>query len=78
MKMLISKLTALAEQQHLDNIDKLKGEKNEIAWGSQIRSYVFHPYSLIKDHRSGYETGNIQKFMNGDINECIFSLAKIS
>lgn len=76
MKMLISKLTALAEQQHLDSIDKLKGDKNEIAWGNQIRSYIFHPYSMIKDHRSGWETGNIQKYMSGSINECLFSLIK--
>ena len=74
MRMLISKLTAMAEQQHLDSIDKLKGEKNDIAWGNQIRSYVFHPYSMIKDHRSNYETSNIQKFMSGNINECLFSL----
>ena len=76
MKMLISKLTALAEQQHLDSIDKLKGDKNEIAWGNQIRSYIFHPYSMIKDHRSGWETSNTQKYMSGSINECLFSLIK--
>lgn len=76
MRMLISKLTALAEKEHLDSIDKLKGDKNEIAWGSQIRSYVFHPYSMIKDHRTGYETSNIQKFMSGYMNECLFSLMK--
>lgn len=76
MKMLISKLTALAEQEHLDSIDKLKGNKSEIAWGNQIRSYVFHPYSMIKDHRSNWETGNIQKYMAGNINECMFSLIK--
>ena len=74
MKMLISKLTVLAEQQHLEHIEQLQGQKNEIAWGNQIRSYVFHPYSMIKDHRSGYETSNIQKYMNGNINECLFSL----
>jgi peptide chain release factor 2 len=78
MKMLESKLTALAEQQHLDSIDKLKVEKRDIAWGNQIRSYVFHPYTVIKDHRSGYETGNIQKFMSGHINECLFSLMNLS
>lgn len=77
MKMLISKLTALAEQEHLDSIDKLKGNKSEIAWGNQIRSYVFHPYSMIKDHRSGYEIGNVQKFMSGNIDECLFSLIKL-
>lgn len=76
MKMLISKLTALAEQEHLDSIDKLKGNKSEIAWGNQIRSYVFHPYSMIKDHRSNWETGNVQKYMAGNINECMFSLIK--
>ena len=78
MKMLISKLTAMAEQQHLDSIDKLKGDKNDIAWGNQIRSYVFHPYSMIKDHRSNYETSNVQKYMSGNINECLFSLISLN
>ena len=78
MKMLISKLTAMAEQQHLDSIDKLKGDKSEIAWGNQIRSYVFHPYSMIKDHRSNYETSNIQKYMSGNINVCLFSLISLN
>ena len=74
MKVLSSKLLALAEQEHLDDIAKLKGAKTEIAWGNQIRSYVFHPYSMVKDHRSGYETGNVQKFMNGELNDCMMSL----
>lgn len=69
MKMLKSKLLDLKEKEHKDKIEDLKGVQREIAWGSQIRSYVFHPYSLVKDHRTGYETGNIDAVMNGDLND---------
>ena len=69
MKMLKSKLLNLKEQEQKDTIDELKGEQKDIAWGSQIRSYVFHPYQLVKDHRTGYETGNVDAVMNGDLNE---------
>ena len=67
MKMLKSKLIEIKEREHLDKIDDIKGEQREIAWGSQIRSYVFMPYTLAKDHRTGYEQGNIQAVMDGDI-----------
>ena len=77
LSILKGKLVALAEEQHKDTIAELKGIKNEIAWGHQIRSYVFHPYSLIKDHRNNYETGNTTSFMNGDIDECLYSLLAI-
>lgn len=67
MKMLKSKLIKIKEQEHLEKIDDIKGVQKEIAWGSQIRSYVFMPYTLVKDHRTGYEQGNVQAVMDGDI-----------
>lgn len=67
MNMLRSKLFALAQAAHMDKIEDLKGNQMEIAWGSQIRSYVFCPYTMAKDHRTGYEMGNIQDVMDGDI-----------
>ena len=67
MKMLKSKLLDLKEKEHKDKIEDLKGVQREIAWGSQIRSYVFCPYTLVKDHRTGYEVGNVEAVMNGDL-----------
>ena len=67
MKMLKSKLFAIKEREHLDKIEAIKGDMKDIAWGSQIRSYVFHPYSMVKDHRTDYEVGNVQAVMDGDI-----------
>ena len=67
MKMLKSKLFAIKEREHLDRIEAIKGDMKEIAWGSQIRSYVFHPYSMVKDHRTDYEVGNVQAVMDGEI-----------
>ena len=67
MKMLKSKLIEIKEREHLDKIEDIKGEQKEIGWGSQIRSYVFMPYTLAKDHRTGYEMGNINAVMDGDI-----------
>ena len=67
MKMLTSKLIEIKEREHLDKIDDIKGEQREIAWGSQIRSYVFMPYTLAKDHRTGFEIGNINAVMDGEI-----------
>ena len=69
MKMLISKLVELKERENKATISELKGVQREIAWGSQIRSYVFCPYTLVKDHRTNYETGNVEAVMNGEINE---------
>lgn len=69
MKMLKSKLLDLKEKEQKEKIEDLKGIQKDIAWGSQIRSYVFHPYSMVKDHRTGYETGNTEAVMNGDLNE---------
>ena len=69
MKMLISKLVELKERENKATISELKGIQREIAWGSQIRSYVFCPYTLVKDHRTNYETGNVEAVMNGELNE---------
>ena len=68
MKMLKSKLLDLREKEHKDKIEDLKGNQMEIAWGSQIRSYVFCPYTMVKDHRTNYEVGNVEAVMNGDLN----------
>lgn len=73
MKMLKSKLLHLKEQEHKETIDELKGVQMDIAWGSQIRSYVFCPYTMVKDHRTNYEVGNIQTVMDGDLNGFIES-----
>ena len=71
MKMLKSKLIDLKEKEHKEKIEDLRGVKQEIAWGSQIRSYVFCPYTMVKDHRTNYETGNIEAVMNGEIEDFI-------
>lgn len=76
MKMLKSKLLALKEKQQKETIDELKGNQMDIAWGSQIRSYVFCPYTLVKDHRTNYEVGNVQGVMDGDLNGFIDSYLK--
>lgn len=68
MKMLMSKLLELKEKENKERIEDLKGVQREIAWGSQIRSYVFCPYTLVKDHRTNHETGNVEAVMNGEIN----------
>lgn len=68
MRMLKSKLLDLKEKEHKERIEDLKGDQREIAWGSQIRSYVFCPYTMVKDHRTGYEVGNVQSVMDGDLN----------
>ena len=67
MKMLMSKLVEIKEREHLEKIDDIKGEHMQIGWGSQIRSYVFMPYTLAKDHRTNFESGNINAVMDGDI-----------
>lgn len=67
MKMLTAKLLELKEMEQKEEIEDLKGDYSQIAWGSQIRSYVFHPYNLVKDHRTNTEVGNVQAVMDGDI-----------
>ncbi len=76
MKMLRSKLVEIKEREHLEKIEDIKGVQREIAWGSQIRSYVFMPYTLAKDHRTGFENGNIQAVMDGDIDGFINAFLK--
>lgn len=76
MKMLMSKLMEIKEREHLDKIEDIKGVQKEITWGSQIRSYVFMPYTLVKDHRTSYETGNISAVMDGDIDGFINAYLK--
>ncbi len=67
MKMLKSKLIEIKEREHLEKIEDIKGDHREIGWGSQIRSYVFMPYTLVKDHRTGFEMGDVNSVMNGNI-----------
>ena len=76
MKMLKSKLLDMKEKEHKDKIEDLKGNQMDIAWGSQIRSYVFCPYTLVKDTRTGYEVGNVQAVMDGDLNDFINAYLK--
>ncbi len=76
MTMLKSKLIEIKEREHLERIEDIKGVQKEIAWGSQIRSYVFMPYTLVKDHRTGYETGNINAVMDGDLDGFINAYLK--
>ncbi len=71
MKLLAAKLIQIREEEHKERIEDIQGSYSQIAWGSQIRSYVFHPYSMVKDHRTNWETGNVQSFMDGNIDECI-------
>ena len=71
MKMLISKLVEIKEKEHLEKLSDIKGVQKEITWGSQIRSYVFMPYTLVKDHRTKYETGNINAVMDGALDPFI-------
>ena len=78
MKMLRSKLIELKESERIANEQSIKGEIKKIEWGSQIRSYVVCPYTLVKDHRTGYETGNIQAVMDGDIQPFIIEYLKKS
>lgn len=77
MRMLKSKLLEIKEREHLDKIEDIKGDQKEIGWGSQIRSYVFMPYTLAKDHRTGFENGNINAVMDGDIDGFINAYLKM-
>ena len=79
MHMLISKLMELKEKEHKESINDLTGDYNQITWGSQIRSYVFHPYSMVKDHRTGAEMGNVDAVMDGDLDYFIqMELSKLT
>lgn len=76
MKMLMAKLLEIKGQEQKDRIEDIKGEYREIAWGSQIRSYVFHPYSMVKDHRTSEEVGNVNAVMDGDLDSFINAYLK--
>ena len=65
--MLRARLAEIKEREHLEKISDIKGVQMKIEWGSQIRSYVFMPYQLVKDHRTDYENGNIGNVMDGDL-----------
>lgn len=67
MNMLKGKLVEIMEQEKMDHIEDIKGDYSQIAWGSQIRSYVFHPYNMVKDHRTNVEVGNVGSVMDGDL-----------
>jgi len=76
MKMLKAKLFELKEREQKEKIEDIKGEQKEIAWGNQIRSYVFHPYNLVKDHRTNFEMGNINAVMDGELDGFINAYLK--
>ena len=76
--MLISKLMEIKAREKLDKIEDIQGNKNNIEWGSQIRSYVFMPYTLAKDTRTGYEDGNINAVMDGEIDGFINAYLKMN
>lgn len=78
MKILMSKLVALEEEKQRQNMNEIKGELKRIEWGSQIRSYVFQPYTMVKDHRTDYETSDVQAVMDGDLNQFINEYLKKS
>ena len=77
MKILRAKLFDIYQERQQRELDKIRGVQKEIAWGSQIRSYIFHPYSLVKDHRTNAETGNIQAVMDGELDVFINAYLKL-
>ena len=76
MQMLVSKLLEIRQREHEKKLAELKGENFDINFGSQIRSYVFHPYKMVKDHRTGFEVGNVDAVMNGDLDAFIEAYLK--
>jgi peptide chain release factor 2 len=76
MKLLKAKLFELYQEKQQEELEKIRGVQKEIAWGSQIRSYIFHPYSLVKDHRTNVEVGNVQAVMDGEIDVFINAYLK--
>ena len=71
MKQLYAKLLIIKQEENREKIEDIQGKYSQIAWGSQIRSYVYQPYTLVKDHRTGYETGNVESVINGNIDDFI-------
>lgn len=71
MKMLMAKLIQIKEEEHKEKIEDIQGSYNQITWGSQIRSYVFQPYTLVKDHRTNFEVGNVERVMDGDLDDFV-------
>ncbi|MGL4210160.1 MAG: peptide chain release factor-like protein, partial [Cetobacterium somerae] len=71
MKLLKSKLLEIEMKKKEEELKKIQGEQSDIGWGNQIRSYVFQPYTMVKDHRTGVESGNIRAVMDGDIDDFI-------
>ena len=71
MRLLSSRLMDLLQKEQKDKLDELKGEQKQIAWGSQIRSYVFAPYQLVKDHRTNFEVGNVDSTLDGNLDPFI-------
>ncbi|MBN1948398.1 MAG: peptide chain release factor 2 [Candidatus Cloacimonetes bacterium] len=76
LKILKSRLYQMYEEEREREKQKMESQKTDIGWGNQIRSYVFHPYQMVKDHRTNQETGNIAAVMNGSLNEFIFSFLR--
>lgn len=76
MKMLMAKLIELKEQEQKEKIEDLSGDYSQISWGSQIRSYVFHPYNMVKDHRTQAEVGNVSSVMDGKIEVFMYAYLK--
>ena len=74
--MLKSKLIELKEREHKEKIEDLSGDHSQIGWGSQIRSYVFQPYTMVKDHRTNKEVGNISSVIDGDLDPFIIEYLK--
>ena len=77
MKILKARLFDHYQQKQQQELEKIRGDQKEIAWGSQIRSYIFHPYSLVKDHRTNVEVGNVQAVMDGELDEFINAYLKL-
>ena len=71
MDMLIAKLIMIKEEEKREKIEDIQGKYNQIAWGSQIRSYVFQPYTLVKDHRTNCESSQVQDVLDGDLDKFI-------
>ena len=76
MKRLKAQLLAIANEQLVEEIKQIRGDQVEASWGAQIRNYVLHPYKMIKDQRSGWETANVQTFLDGDLEDCIGSVLR--